>query len=136
MTDRATVIRARKLRRIMTPPEVRLWQYLRTSPEGLKFRRQHPVGRFVLDFYCPSARTAIEVDGLVHDMGDNPERDEMRDAWLAEQEITVMRIAARDVMADLDAAARLIVARCATPLHHPPSAGGPPPRAARREDAI
>jgi very-short-patch-repair endonuclease len=71
MTDRATVIRARKLRRIMTSPEVRLWQYLRTSPEGLKFSRQHPVGRFVLDFYCPSARTAIEVDGLVHDMGDN-----------------------------------------------------------------
>lgn len=125
MTDRATVIRARKLRRIMTPPEVRLWQYLRTSPEGLKFRRQHPVGRFVLDFYCPSARTAIEVDGMAHDMGDNPERDEMRDAWLADQGIVVVRIAARDVMADLEPVTRLVVARCATPLHHP--AGGPPP---------
>ena len=134
MTDRATVLRARKLRRIMTPPEVRLWQYLRTSPEGLKFRRQHPTGRFVLDFYCPAARVAIEVDGMAHDMGDNPERDAMRDALWAKQDVAVLRVAARDVMADLYAVARLIVERCSTPLHHP--AGGPPPPAARGEDRL
>ena len=47
----------------MTPPEVALWQSLRTRPGGYKFRRQHPAGIYVLDFFCTKARLAIEVDG-------------------------------------------------------------------------
>jgi hypothetical protein len=47
----------------MTLPEVVLWQCLRQRPEGLKFRRQHPTGPYVLDFFCSDARLAIEVDG-------------------------------------------------------------------------
>lgn len=70
---------ARKLRRVMTAPEVRLWQWLRGKPSGFKFRRQHPVGRFVLDFYCPAAQLVIEVDGEAHSRGDQPARDEARD---------------------------------------------------------
>ena len=73
-TSKATVAKARALRRVMSPPEARLWQVLRTRPEGLKFRRQHPVGPFVLDFYCADARLGIEVDGEVHGMGDNPRK--------------------------------------------------------------
>jgi very-short-patch-repair endonuclease len=65
----ATVIHARELRRGMTAPELKLWRELRLRPDGLKFRRQHPVGPYVLDFYCPAARVAIEVDGAVHSMG-------------------------------------------------------------------
>jgi very-short-patch-repair endonuclease len=68
-----TVLRARSLRREMTLPEGMLWQVLRQRPEGFKFRRQHPIGRCVVDFYCPAARLVIEVDGEAHSMGDRPE---------------------------------------------------------------
>ncbi len=132
MVERVTVVKARRLRRMMTKPEVRLWEVLRTRPAGLKFRRQHPIGPFVLDFYCPISRLAIEVDGMVHEMGDNPERDARRDAWLRERGISVMRLAARDVLADLDAVLVAIVRRCAPPLHQP--LAGPPPHAEHGED--
>jgi very-short-patch-repair endonuclease len=51
-TTKKTVAKARVLRRAMTPPEIRLWQILRTRPAGLKFRHQHPAGPYVLDFLC------------------------------------------------------------------------------------
>src|SRR4051794_27024263 len=62
-TTKKTVEKARRLRREMSRPEARLWPVLRTRPEGFKFRRQHPVGPYVLDFYRPGAKLAIEVDG-------------------------------------------------------------------------
>ena len=60
----ATIGKARGLRRSLTLPEGLLWRELRKRPEGLKFRRQHPAGPFVLDFVCLQARLAIEVDGV------------------------------------------------------------------------
>ena len=104
------VIRARQLRREPTPPEFRLWQALRTRPAGLKFRRQHPFDRCTLDFFCAAIRLAVEVDGDSHAMGGNPERDARRDAWLRSQGIQVIRFDARDVMNDIDAVIRAIVA--------------------------
>lgn len=89
----------------MTPPEARIWARLRVRDTGISFRRQHPIGPYVLDFYCAKARLAIEVDGLIHTTEDHPERDEQRDAWLLEQGIATYRIAASDVMADPDEAA-------------------------------
>ena len=112
-TSNATIVRARALRRAMTLPEGTLWQVLRTRPRGLKFRRQHPMGPFVLDFYCPAVKLAIEVDGAAHDMGDNPERDARRDAWLKEQGLRTLRVTAADVLGDLEAVVRMIVAECA-----------------------
>ena len=109
---RPTVERARALRRAMTAPEVRLWIVLRTRPAGLKFRHQHPIGPYVLDFYCALARLAIEVDGAAHDMGDTPQRDEQRDRRLAEQGIRTMRISARMVMKEIDSVVEYIVAEC------------------------
>ena len=82
MARRRTIDRARELRRTMTPPEVRLWTIFRNRPGGVKLRRQHPFGPFVLDFYRAQARLAIEIDGAVHDMGDRPVRDAARDRWL------------------------------------------------------
>jgi very-short-patch-repair endonuclease len=64
------------------------------------FRRQHPVGPFVLDFYCSDASLCIEVDGGWHHVGGRPERDKRRDAWLAEQGIAVVRIPASKVLDD------------------------------------
>ncbi len=95
----------------MTPPELRLWSALRARPAGFKFRRQHPVGPYVLDFYCREAALAVEVDGIVHDMGSNPAGDARRDKWLAERGIMTLRILAADVL-DLDAVVRLITAEC------------------------
>jgi very-short-patch-repair endonuclease len=69
----------------MSAHEARLWARLRErSSEIPAFRRQHPVGPYVLDFYCAKARLAIEIDGISHDLGDHPQRDQRRDAWLEE----------------------------------------------------
>jgi very-short-patch-repair endonuclease len=111
-TTRATVARARSLRRTLSKPEACLWQVLRTRPAGLKFRRQHPLGPYVLDFYCPTARLGIEVDGCSHEMGDNVARDRTRDHWLEQHEVRVLRVTAADVLSDLDAVVRQIVAAC------------------------
>ncbi len=127
---RSTVKKARRLRRSMTAPEVILWLRLRRRPGGFKFRRQHPAGPFVLDFYCSEALLAIEVDGIAHDMGANPQADARRDLWLRDRGIDVLRLAAADVTRNPDAAVEAIVATCVqrgSPLHQP--ADGPPPRA-------
>ncbi|THD46021.1 MAG: endonuclease domain-containing protein [Bradyrhizobium sp.] len=100
---KATVENARRLRRALSPPEARLWSRLKTRSEGAPvFRRQHPIGPYVLDFYCAKARLAVEVDGIGHDMGDGPQRDLRRDAWLRDQGIAVIRIPAKDVMRAID----------------------------------
>jgi len=100
---KATVKLARRLRKITTPPEMRLWAVLRRREmDGLRFRRQHPEGPFVLDFYCADARLAIEVDAADHGLGARPERDARRDCWLAERGIETYRIAAVEVRDNLD----------------------------------
>ena len=74
---------------------------------------------------------AVEVDGWAHNMGDQPERDEVRDAWLAARGITVQRIAASEVLADPDEVAEGLVRQAATP---PPSASPTPPPLRRGGD--
>ncbi|MBV8686559.1 MAG: DUF559 domain-containing protein [Alphaproteobacteria bacterium] len=128
-TTKKTVDRARTLRRQLSQPEARLWQVLRQRPDGLKFRRQHPVGPFVLDFYCPAARLGIEIDGEAHDRGDNPQRDARRDAFLRERGLRVLRIPARHLYGDIEPAVTLILNHCrARPLHR--ASPGPPPHGA------
>jgi very-short-patch-repair endonuclease len=102
---------------------------LRESPDGLKFRRQHPTGPYDLDFYCSDARLAVEVDGEVHARGDRPVRDAARDLWLLEAGIETMRIPAAEVLRDLDAVVRGVMAEAKVrlPLHHPAKPDGPPP---------
>ena len=80
-----SVERARALRKTMTPPERRLWNVLKLKPGGFKFRKQHPLRPYVLDFFCHEAGLAIEVDGFAHELGTNPQRDARRDAWSAAQ---------------------------------------------------
>ena len=108
-TDRAKAL-AKKLRRKLTLPEVLLWQRLRRRPNGLKFRKQHDAGDYILDFYCHEVRLIVEVDGIAHDMGDRPERDEQRDAEFAAKGFQVVRIPAVDVLRDPDEAAEAIAA--------------------------
>jgi very-short-patch-repair endonuclease len=114
----------------MNLPEVLLWQHLRKRPDGLKFRRQFPIGQMTVDFACLERRLIIEVDGEGHSYGDQPRRDAARDALLKREGFRVMRIAAPDVLRDMDAVLRYIVAICseAGPLHHSAALNGPPPR--------
>ena len=124
------VKRARELRRKMSLPEVLLWQQLRKRPDGLKFRKQFPIGEMTVDFACLERRLIIEVDGEEHSFGDQPRRDAARDAVLQRQGFRVMRIAGRDVLRNMDGVLRFIVITCSEvgPLHHDASRRGPPPR--------
>ncbi|MFA6218450.1 MAG: endonuclease domain-containing protein [Erythrobacter sp.] len=104
-----------------------LWQSLRLRPQGLKFRRQHPIGPYVVDFCCLSRRLVVEIDGLGHDMGDRPRKDQERTNFLMENGYRVLRVSAQRVLADAVGAADAIAARAVSPHHRP--ADGPPPRA-------
>ena len=93
----------------LTGPEACLWQVLRTRPGGLKSRRQHPVGPYVLDFYCPSSKLGIEVDGVAHGMGESPTHDVARDDWLRGRGFRPCRIPARHLYGDIEPAVDLIL---------------------------
>ena len=108
---------ARHLRRTLSVPEARLWSLLRERAPGKPvFRRQHPIGPYVLDFYCAKARLAVEIDGVSHDMGDRPQRDFRRVAWLEARGVTVMRIPASELTRRMDEAADAIVRMAAEML--------------------
>ena len=96
-------------------------------PGGFKFRRQHPIGPYSLDFFCHAGGVAIEVDGVSHDMGDNPVRDERRDAALAAQGIKTLRFPAADVRDHLEAVLIRIFEECAARAPSTGSAGPSPP---------
>jgi very-short-patch-repair endonuclease len=128
-----TIVLARRLRRNLSPPEARLRIRLRARKPGTPvFRRQHPIGPYVLDFYCAEARLAVEVDGMSHDLNDRPERDASRDAWLKARGLTVMRIAANEVMRNADEAADTI-GRMTTEMLR---AGAPSPAARVRRGPL
>ncbi len=112
----------------MTLPEVLLWQALRKQAAGLKFRKQHPAGQYVLDFYCASAKLAVEVDGNTHATSEQIDHDRRRDAWLASWGVRVLRIPASSILGDLANVIEAIVAHVSPdqPLHRP--SDGPPPR--------
>jgi len=101
----------------MSLPEVLLWQELRGGKIGAKFRRQHPIGPYVADLYCPSAKLIIEIDGEAHNRGVRPERDVTRDDYLMNAGYRVLHIAATDVMKNLEAVVQTISAETGSPLH-------------------
>lgn len=104
-TSEATRNRAKRLRRTMTLTERRLWRLLRANQlDGLHFRRQHPLGPYVLDFYCHAARLAVELDGGAHDLPGGLERDRARDLWLSERGVTTLRLPDRAVENDINGA--------------------------------
>jgi very-short-patch-repair endonuclease len=108
--SRITKDRAKALRRTLSLPEVLLWKALKGGAiDRLRFRKQHPVRPYVLDFYCDGAKLAVEVDGASHGTGDRPVRDERRDAWLAEQGIATLRLPASLILRDVNDAFRTIV---------------------------
>ena len=99
--------RARTLRRTGTEPEQLLWTALRNGQiGGLKFRRQHPVGPYVVDFFCQGVGFVVEVDGASHE--DKAADDTERTRFLEGQGLRILRVTNEDVMRDIDAVTREI----------------------------
>jgi very-short-patch-repair endonuclease len=98
---------ARQLRREQTEAEEILWQALRNRQlDGMKFRRQHPLGRFIVDYCCLERRLVIELDGSIHDV--QMERDEERSYHLRAEGYTILRFANDHVMRDLHSVLAII----------------------------
>ena len=96
--------RRRELRHSLTAAEATLWKNLQRSQlAGKKFRRQHSVGAYVLDFYCPECRLAVELDGQGHFDPVRSERDLLRSQYLASLNIRVVRFENRAVFENLEA---------------------------------
>ena len=93
----------RKLRQSLTPAEARLWLHLQGAQlQARKFRRQHSVGRYVLDFYCPGERLAVELDGASHDSERAYVHDEVRSVFLRHHGIAVLRFENREIFENLE----------------------------------
>ena len=107
---------AKTLRKRLTDTERVLWKYLRAKQiEGLKFRRQEPIGNYIVDFVCYEKRIIIEVDGGQHSV--NKERDSKRDKWFREQGFKVLRFWDNEVLTNIEGVLEVIWGNC---LNHPP----------------
>ena len=108
-SPRKTVNQARALRGAMSRSEVLLWVRLRGREPGQPtFRRQHPIGPYIADFYCSAAKLVVEVDGGVHREEDRMLRDAHREAFLWERGCRVLRVTDREVLRDPDGVAERV----------------------------
>ena len=113
-THPAILARARELRQPLTPQENKLWQRLRGKQlDGLKFRRQHPIYRFILDFYCPQQKLVIEIDGDAHAEPEQQRYDQARAEWLEQRGLRVIRFTNREVETNLEGVLMTIAQACA-----------------------
>ena len=101
---------ARELRNNMTPVERKLWLRIRRKQvDGCQFYRQRIIGNYIVDFYCHSAKLVIEVDGSQHYKYEAKRKDEIRDSFLADLGLIVLRFSNRDVMLNLDSVLQVIL---------------------------
>ena len=106
---RPNIERSRVLRRNQTDAERRLWSILRNRQlSGVKFRRQFPIGKYILDFYSPERKLAIEADGSQHYEDRGRERDKLRAKELSELGVQILRFSDRDILNNLDGVCRAI----------------------------
>jgi very-short-patch-repair endonuclease len=126
--------RAKALRANSSPIERRMWRLLFTfRSDGYHFRKQAPIGRYVVDMACHHAKVVIEVDGDTHYMDDARRRDTVRDAFLQAEGYTVLRFTNLDVVRNpdgvFDVVSRTLIGRprnqrASHPLPNPPHKGG------------
>lgn len=103
--------RARELRQPQTPAEQRLWAAIRDRRlEGYKFRRQHPIDRFIVDFFCHDCSLVLEVDGDSH--ATQAEYDQARTEWLNDRGYTVIRFTNQDIYKRFPAVLEAILEQC------------------------
>ena len=104
-----TLKRAKRLRRPMTPQELGLWLRVKNRQlGGFKIRRQHPVGPYILDFYCAERRLAVEIDGAAHWSDEQAAHDARRDAYLRSIGIETLRLSAESLKRPDAAAASVL----------------------------
>ena len=93
----------RQLRNNLTPAEAELWKYLQHGQlEGKKFRRQHSIGNYILDFYCPLEKLGLELDGRDHFTDNGFEADEKRTAYLNSLNIRIIRFENKEIFDQLE----------------------------------
>jgi len=111
---------AAKLRKNMTDPKKKVWGYLKTKPMGYKFRRQHPISSFILDFYCHKLRLSIEVDGGYHLTKAQRESDNQRTEYLKSIGITELRFTNQEIENHFDKSVKIIdgILRKSSPLRN------------------
>lgn len=95
--NRKFIERRRDLRKTSTPEEEILWNELRNNKLGYRFRRQHSIGGYILDFYCFKARLIVELDGNLHDK----EYDAVRDKYFKDLNYQTLRIKNSEIQKDL-----------------------------------
>ena len=100
------------LRSNTTNPGTKLWEFLRTKPGGFKFRRQHPLGIYIADFFCYQLKLAIEVDGRIHERADIRQTDAERQKLIEADGIRVMRFTNEQVLTNIEAVIKTITAYC------------------------
>ncbi len=116
--DQTIRTRAVALRQESTPTEELLWSRLRNRQlYGLKFRRQHPIGQFIVDFYCAETRLIVEIDGPVHEQ--QRERDRERASILEEGGRRIIRVTDQEVERDIEAILERIAKACGIDAHSP-----------------
>ncbi|WED20593.1 endonuclease domain-containing protein [Vibrio sp. JC009] len=91
----------KKLRLNMPEPERRLWNHIRKQQIGAKFRRQHGIGPYIVDFYCPTYKLVVEIDGDSHYLGTEQQRDRIRDQYLKQIGLKVLRFTNADITDEL-----------------------------------
>lgn len=107
------ISRARELRKDMTPAEVELWKHLKNKQLlGLRFRRQHPIDIFIIDFYCHQLKLVIEIDGEIHNNPENQAYDTKRTTKLERYGIKVIRFNNEEVFEDIDNVTATIKEEC------------------------
>jgi very-short-patch-repair endonuclease len=128
--------RAKRLRSMMTRAETLLWRYIKAGRiNGLSFRRQVPMEKYIADFVCHSHRLIIELDGESHDFESRIQRDLERDAWFVSQGYRVVRFTNEEVLTNLEGVVEVIrteASKQLTPLPVPPPHGGREPSNNRR----
>jgi len=107
------IAQARKLRKNMTDAERKLWHFLRSRRlAGLKFRRQVPIGPYIVDFACLEKKVIVEIDGGEHNFPDHRRYDAQRDAYLEGQGFRVLRFWNNQVLSDIEAVLTVILQAC------------------------
>lgn len=93
---------AKLLRKNQTPAEKKLWSYLNENKLGYKFRRQHPIATYIVDFYCHKLKLVIEVDGAYHLSEDQKNQDDIRTSELEQLGLEVVRFSNEEVFSDIE----------------------------------
>ncbi len=105
---------AKELRKNLTYSEMLLWGYLKTKPLDCKFRRQHPLGIYIADFYCHPLKLVIEVDGSIHDVEEIKENDRRRELILESDGLSILRFTNEQVDRDLQGVIKSIETKLLT----------------------